>query len=154
MALDPWNPRCLSCDCRCEHKDRDRAGATDSACARYRHAGSTIQEQGGTWRDLHVWIANGLHVDGKGLKIYGATDPNPWESGVQPLLEIGEFRFQTALGNLFRVPMNVDTIFVSGLTMNIPPKKEPQGDDQHAEAWREDEYYGRPLRVHRYQAHY
>jgi hypothetical protein len=74
--------------------------------------------------DLHVWVANGLHVDGKGLKIYGATDPNPWQSGVQPLLEIGEFRFQTALGNLFRVPMNVDTIFVSGLTMNIPPKSD------------------------------
>jgi len=72
--------------------------------------------------ELHVWIANGLHVDGKGLKIYGATDPNPWEGGVQPLLEIGEFRFQTALGNLFQEPMNVDTIYVSGLTMNIPPK--------------------------------
>lgn len=72
--------------------------------------------------ELHVWIANGLHVDGKGLKIYGATDPNPWEGGVQPLLEIGEFRFQTALNNLFHEPMNVDTIYVSGLTMNIPPK--------------------------------
>ena len=76
--------------------------------------------------ELHVWIANGLHVDGKGLKIYGATDPNPWQSGVQPLLEIGEFRFQTALGNLFRAPMNVDTIFVSGLTVNIPPKSDRQ----------------------------
>jgi hypothetical protein len=72
--------------------------------------------------ELHVWVANGLHVDGKGLKIFGATDPNPWEGGVQPLLEIGEFRFQTALGNLFREPMHVDTIYVSGLTMNIPPK--------------------------------
>src|SRR5207342_3624641 len=27
--------------------------------------------------ELHVWIANGLHVAGKGLQIYGATDPNP-----------------------------------------------------------------------------
>jgi AsmA-like protein len=72
--------------------------------------------------ELHVWVANGLHVDGKGLQIYGATDPNPWEAGVQPLFQIGEFRFQTALGNLFRDPMNVDTIYLSGLTMNIPPK--------------------------------
>ena len=39
--------------------------------------------------ELHVWIANGVHVEGGGLKIYGATDPNPWEAGVQPLLEIG-----------------------------------------------------------------
>jgi len=72
--------------------------------------------------ELHVWVTNGLHVEGKGLQIYGLTDPNPWEAGVQPLLEIGEFRFQTALSNLFREPMNVDTIYVSGLTMNIPPK--------------------------------
>ena len=46
--------------------------------------------------ELHVWVADGVHVDGKGLRIYGATDPNPWEPGVQPLIEIGEFRFQTA----------------------------------------------------------
>ena len=77
--------------------------------------------------ELHVWISHGLHVDGKGLQIYGATDPNPWEAGVQPLLEIGEFRFQTALRNLFRDPMHVDTIFVSGLTLNIPPKNDRQG---------------------------
>jgi hypothetical protein len=72
--------------------------------------------------ELHVWVANGLHVEGKGLQIYGLTDPNPWEAGVQPLFEIGEFRFQTALTNLFRDPMNVDTIYLNGLTMNIPPK--------------------------------
>jgi AsmA-like C-terminal region len=70
--------------------------------------------------EFHVWIADGLHVEGKGLKIYGATDPNPWEAGVQPLLDVPEFRFQTALGNLFREPMRVDTILVDGLTLNIP----------------------------------
>jgi hypothetical protein len=74
--------------------------------------------------ELHVWIANGLHVDGKGLKIYGATDPNPSEPGVQPLFEIGEFKFQTKLNGLFRTPMHVDTIYVSAMTMNIPPKKD------------------------------
>lgn len=77
--------------------------------------------------ELHVTISHGLHVEGKGLQIYGATDPNPWEVGVQPLLEIGEFRFQTALRNLFRNPMRVDTIFVSGLTLNVPPKNDRQG---------------------------
>ena len=76
--------------------------------------------------ELHVFVANGMHVEGKGLKIYGATDPNPWEEGVQPLLEIGEFRFQTAVRSLFREPMHVDTIYVSGLTMNIPPKNDRQ----------------------------
>ena len=71
---------------------------------------------------LHVWIANGLHVEGKGLKIFGASDPNPWEPGVQPLLQIEEFRFQAALEDLFREPMRVDTIYVTGLTINIPPR--------------------------------
>ncbi|HZC23596.1 MAG TPA: hypothetical protein VE866_09680, partial [Candidatus Binatia bacterium] len=78
-------------------------------------------------RDLHVSISHGLHVEGKGLQIYGASDPNPWEAGVQPLLDIDEFRFQTGLRNLFREPMHVDTIFVSGLTLNIPPKNDRQG---------------------------
>ncbi len=70
---------------------------------------------------LRVWIADGLHVEGKGLQIFGATDPNPWKPGIQPLLEVGEFRFQTSLRNLFREPMRVDTIYVNGLVMNIPP---------------------------------
>jgi hypothetical protein len=74
--------------------------------------------------EIHVWIAQGIHVDGKALRIYGATDPNPWEPGVQPLLEIGEFRFQAALRNLFREPMHVDTIYLDGLVMNIPPKND------------------------------
>lgn len=76
--------------------------------------------------ELNVWIANGLHVEGAGLEIYGTTDPNPWEPGVQPLLRVGKFRFQTGLIDLFRDPMHVDTIYVTGLTVNIPPKKDRQ----------------------------
>jgi len=74
--------------------------------------------------ELHVWIENGINVEGKGLKIFGATDPNPSESGIQPLIGVRSFRFQTALRNLFREPMYVDTVFISGLTMNIPPKND------------------------------
>jgi hypothetical protein len=76
--------------------------------------------------EIRVWIADGVHVDGRGLKIYGVTDPNPYETGVQPLIEVGEFRFFTSLRNLFREPMRVETIFVDGLTMNIPPPKNRQ----------------------------
>lgn len=72
--------------------------------------------------DLSVWIADGVHVEGKGLKIFGATDPNPSAPGVQPLLDIGEFRFSAGLWDLFRVPMHVDAVFVSRMSMNIPPK--------------------------------
>lgn len=74
--------------------------------------------------ELQVWITDGLHAEGKGLQIYGATDPNPWEPGVQPLLDVQEFHFQTSLRNLFREPMKLDTIYVGGLTMNIPPKND------------------------------
>lgn len=76
--------------------------------------------------DLHVWIADGVHVDGKGLKIFGVTDPNPWEPGVQPLIEIGAFQFHSTVRSLFRDPMHVGTVYVSGLNMNIPPKGDRQ----------------------------
>ena len=72
--------------------------------------------------DLHVWVADGLHVDGKGLQVYGTSDSNPWEPGVQPMLAVEEFRFQTSLRSLFRDPMHVDTMYVDGLVVNIPPR--------------------------------
>src|SRR4029077_8825297 len=75
---------------------------------------------------LHVSIMNGLQVSGAGLQVYGATDPNPYEPGVQPLLEINEFRFQSPLSDLFREPMHVHTVYVNGLTVNIPPKEDRQ----------------------------
>jgi hypothetical protein len=75
---------------------------------------------------LHVSIVKGLEVSGGGLQIYGPTDPNPYEPGVQPLLEIGKFRFQTPLRDLFREPMRVNTVYVSGLILNIPPKEDRQ----------------------------
>lgn len=74
--------------------------------------------------ELHVWIADGINAEGKGLQIYGATDPNPWKPGVQPLISVAEFRFQTSLRDLFLQPMRVDTVFVRGFTMNIPPKND------------------------------
>ena len=75
---------------------------------------------------LHVSVIKGLEVSGEGLQIYGPTDPNPYEPGVQPLLEIKEFRFHTSLRTLFREPMRVHTVDVSGLSLNIPPKEDRQ----------------------------
>jgi hypothetical protein len=73
---------------------------------------------------IHVSIVNGLEVSGEGLKVFGVTDPNPYEDGVQPLLEIPQFRFHTSMSSLFREPMHVETVYVKGLTMNIPPKED------------------------------
>lgn len=41
-----------------------------------------------------VSLADGIQVSGSGLKIFGATDPNPHEPGMQALIDIREFRFQ------------------------------------------------------------
>jgi len=73
-----------------------------------------------------VSVSRGIEVSGGGLKIFGATDPNPYEPGVQALIAIREFRFQTALRNLFRSPMHVDTVYVKGLELNIPPRESRQ----------------------------
>ncbi len=70
-----------------------------------------------------VSLVNGIQVYGSGLKIFGVTDPNPYKPGMQALIDIREFRFQTALGNLFHSPTHVDTVYVKGLQLNIPPKE-------------------------------
>ena len=75
---------------------------------------------------LEVWIGDGLNVSGKGLKIFGPTDPNPAEPGVQSLINIQEFHFRTGLMSLFRSPMHVETVFVKGMELNIPPKEDRQ----------------------------
>src|SRR5271155_371526 len=72
--------------------------------------------------DLHVSVLKGIEVSGNGLKIFGTTDPNPYEPGVQALIGVQEFRFQTSLLSLFRSPMHVETVYVKGLELNIPPK--------------------------------
>jgi hypothetical protein len=73
-----------------------------------------------------VSVTNGIEVSGDGLKIFGATDPNPYEPGVQALIGVQEFRFQTGLSSLFRSPMHVATVYVKGLELNIPPKEDRQ----------------------------
>ncbi|HZW95468.1 MAG TPA: hypothetical protein VFF64_21135 [Candidatus Eremiobacteraceae bacterium] len=71
---------------------------------------------------LSVSLSNGIQVSASGLKIFGATDPNPHEPGMQALIGIREFHFQTALHSLFRTPMHINTVYVKGLELNIPPK--------------------------------
>jgi AsmA-like C-terminal region len=73
---------------------------------------------------FRVSVVHGVQVSGGGLKIFGTTDPNPYEPGVQALIGVREFRFQTTLRSLFRSPMHVDTVYVKGLEINIPPKEE------------------------------
>jgi hypothetical protein len=76
--------------------------------------------------DFEVWIADGLNVSGKGLKVFGPTDTNPGAPGVQSLISIQEFHFRTGLMSLFRSPMHVETVYVKGMELNIPPKEDRQ----------------------------
>lgn len=71
---------------------------------------------------LKVSVIDGLEVSGSGLDIYGATDPNPYSPGVQPLIRLQEFHFHTGVRNLFRPVIHVDTVYVKGMELNIPPK--------------------------------
>jgi hypothetical protein len=73
-----------------------------------------------------VSVMNGIEVSGAGLKIFGAKDPNPYEPGVQALIRVQEFRFHTPLRSLFHTPMHIDTVYVRGLELNIPPKGDRQ----------------------------
>lgn len=75
---------------------------------------------------FQVSVVDGIQVSGNGLRIFGAKDPNTYEPGIQPLINVREFRFGTALRSLFRSPMHVDTVYVKGLDLNIPPKKDRQ----------------------------
>jgi hypothetical protein len=74
--------------------------------------------------NFNVSIAHGLEVSGTGLKIFAATDPNPYAPGVQPLISLREFHFQTAMQNLFRSAIHIDTVYVNGMELNLPPKED------------------------------
>src|SRR5579862_6710173 len=78
---------------------------------------------------FHVWVDGNLSVSGEGLKIYGQNDPNTHQPGVQPLIGIEEFHFQTGLLNLLRSPMHVHTVKLKGLVLNIPPAGDRQQMD-------------------------
>ena len=79
-----------------------------------------------------VAVGNGVQVPGSGLTIFGAAAANPYEPGIQPLLNVRQFRFQTSLRSLFQWPMHIDTVYVDGLELNIPPK----GGRQEISHWR------------------
>ncbi|MFZ0420203.1 MAG: hypothetical protein WAM04_19020 [Candidatus Sulfotelmatobacter sp.] len=73
---------------------------------------------------LDVSVMRGLEVSGSGLKIYGDADPNPYQPGVQALISLQEFHFHTGIRNLFRPTVKIDTVYVKGMELNIPPRQD------------------------------
>jgi hypothetical protein len=76
---------------------------------------------------IDVSLTSGVNVSGSGLNIYGPTDANPSQPGVQPVIALKEFDFHTGIFDLFRSPMHIDTIHVRGMVLNIPPKQDRSG---------------------------
>jgi hypothetical protein len=73
---------------------------------------------------FHVSVLRGLLVSGSGLRIFGQADPNNHEPGTQPLIGVAEFRFRTGIRDLFRSPTHVDTVYLKGLQLNLPPREQ------------------------------
>ena len=73
---------------------------------------------------FHVSLFKGLQVSGNGLRIFGASDPNNHEPGFQPIISVTEFQFRMGILELFRVPHHVDTVYVKGLQLNLPPREQ------------------------------
>ena len=82
-------------------------------------------------REFHVSVSHGLQVSGAGLKIFGASDPNPQMAGMQPLIAVDEFRFSASIINLLHTPMHIHRVFLKNLVVNIPPRRPHDGAFKH-----------------------
>jgi len=71
---------------------------------------------------FHVMVAKGLEVSGDGLRIFPPDDVVA--AGAKgPLISLGHFSFHANLPGLFIRPMHVGTVFVSGMTIHVPPRE-------------------------------
>ena len=66
-----------------------------------------------------VSVFRGFEVTGGGLKLY----PNKLDMQ-QPLFSVDRFSFRTGWRDLFRTPMHIGQVQVSGLGINMPPKNQ------------------------------
>jgi hypothetical protein len=69
-----------------------------------------------------VSLLHGLQVTGGGLRIYPPDDVIA-AGATQPLIVIKHFDFRAAVRGLFIKPMHVDSVYVTGLEIHIPPKE-------------------------------
>lgn len=73
---------------------------------------------------FHVSFFKGFQVSGEGLRIFGDADPNNHEPGMQPILEVAQFRFSMRIAEFLRSPMRVDTVYLRGMKLNLPPREQ------------------------------
>ncbi|MGC2162543.1 MAG: AsmA-like C-terminal region-containing protein [Silvibacterium sp.] len=66
---------------------------------------------------FNVSVLHGFEVTGAGLKLY----PNTLDMQ-QPLFSVDQFRFRTSWHDLFRTPMHIGVVRITGLDIHLPPK--------------------------------
>lgn len=66
-----------------------------------------------------VSALHGFEVTGAGLKVF----PNSLDMQ-KPLFAVNSFRFRTTWSGLFRTPMHIGLVRISGLAINLPPKNQ------------------------------
>lgn len=67
--------------------------------------------------EFNVSIYKGIDVEGKNLSLRSNLYPN-----LPPQISVGEFSFHTGILDIFRHPMHVNKVELSGLVIKIPPK--------------------------------
>ena len=87
---------------------------------------------------LQVSLVQGLAVSGKGLRIF-APDDVVAAGAKDPIIAVKEFEFHAGLIGLFLKPTHVNTVHVSGLSIQIPPKSMRQQNTHPVEAQGEDQ---------------
>lgn len=68
---------------------------------------------------FNVSVLRGFEVTGTGLKLY----PNSLDMEL-PLFSVDRFSFRTTWRDLFRTPMHIGRVRVSGLGIHLPPKEQ------------------------------
>lgn len=66
---------------------------------------------------FNVSVLHGFEVTGAGLKLC----PNTLDLQ-QPLFSVDQFRFRTSWHDLFRTPMHIGVVRITGLSIHLPPK--------------------------------
>src|SRR5271155_916957 len=69
-----------------------------------------------------VSLVKGLEVSGSGLRIF-PEDEVVAAGATEPLIALGRFSFHADWAGLFRKPMHVGTVHVTGVEIHIPPKE-------------------------------
>ena len=71
---------------------------------------------------FEVSLVRGLEVSGSGLRIF-PEDEVVAAGATEPLIALGHFSFHANWTGLFAKPMNVGTVHVTGMAIQIPPRE-------------------------------